>query len=362
MAIEFHCKECDKIIVIKYLKPGEQALCRNCGVENIVPADATETDKEPEYNKMPPVFDETPPEKSPTKKHNDLVDIEMPQKTNKPYPGLLQTGQLLFYYIGLTIVLMFFATGIGMIFNAEVHNDRLIATTIASAALILMLLIGLHKTRASSHEVFPFTKFDWKPFALLLVITFGVRCFYSGGVSLLTMFFPQFDQVIQSSIEKVLKIYEMGYIFSFIFVVIVGPVTEELFIRGLVLRGYLQRYGINRAILYSAIIFGIIHVQPAQVIQGIILGYILGWTFVLTKSLIPCILIHAFSNLMSYLGFFILMRGHVDTKESASLEDFIISIILIIVGIIVSIISFRHLRQTYQKNKTVNIIGSNPHA
>jgi len=351
MALKFHCKECDQIIIVQYLKPGERAMCQHCGAENIVPTDATETDKEPEYNKMPTIFDENKSEKSPTRKQSNLVDIEIPQKTSKPYPGLLQTLQLFFYYIGLAFVLMVFTTVIGMIFNAEVHNDRVIVTAVASAALIFALLIGLHKTKASGHEVLPFMKFDWKPFALLLVITIGVRCFYSGAVSFLTMVFPQFDQVIQSSIEKVFKIYEIGYIFSFIFVVIIGPVTEELFCRGIVLRGYTQRYGIKKAILYSSIIFGIIHVQPGQIIQGIILGYILGWTFVLTKSLISCILIHAFSNLTSYLVFFIFMRGNVDTKESASLEDFIISIILTIVGIIISIIVFRHLRQMYQKIK-----------
>jgi len=40
MALKFVCPNCGNEIVVKYLKPGELAKCRDCGAEVIVPEDA----------------------------------------------------------------------------------------------------------------------------------------------------------------------------------------------------------------------------------------------------------------------------------------------------------------------------------
>ena len=37
MALKFQCEKCGGDIVVKYLKPGEEALCRNCGAYVVVP-------------------------------------------------------------------------------------------------------------------------------------------------------------------------------------------------------------------------------------------------------------------------------------------------------------------------------------
>jgi len=39
-ALKFSCKNCSKTIVVRWLKCGEQVLCRQCGTQNVVPADA----------------------------------------------------------------------------------------------------------------------------------------------------------------------------------------------------------------------------------------------------------------------------------------------------------------------------------
>lgn len=50
MALKFNCAECDGDVIVKYIKPGEVAKCLKCGAENIVPANAEETNEEPDYN------------------------------------------------------------------------------------------------------------------------------------------------------------------------------------------------------------------------------------------------------------------------------------------------------------------------
>jgi len=77
---------------------------------------------------------------------------------------------------------------------------------------------------------------------------------------------------------------------------VVAPVTEELFFRGLVMHGFLNRYSVRNSVLVSAILFGLIHLNPWQLISGISLGLLLGWWFVRTRSLLPCLAGHALAN------------------------------------------------------------------
>jgi len=37
MAVKFKCKHCNEIIISKFLKAGELAVCKNCGEKNTVP-------------------------------------------------------------------------------------------------------------------------------------------------------------------------------------------------------------------------------------------------------------------------------------------------------------------------------------
>jgi len=80
--------------------------------------------------------------------------------------------------------------------------------------------------------------------------------------------------------------------------VLVAPITEELFFRGLLLQA-LCRY-LNHAwlaIVLSGAAFGFIHKeQPQDVLPLITMGVILGYVRVRYRSLPACILIHALFN------------------------------------------------------------------
>jgi membrane protease YdiL (CAAX protease family) len=83
---------------------------------------------------------------------------------------------------------------------------------------------------------------------------------------------------------------------GFIFLVVVAPITEELLFRGVVLRGFLARYGKTKAILGSAALFGLIHGIPWQILPAFILGLFFAWWTVETGSLWPALVFHAFTN------------------------------------------------------------------
>ncbi len=92
-----------------------------------------------------------------------------------------------------------------------------------------------------------------------------------------------------------------GSFWAVIALVVVAPLTEELLFRGVMLTGFLRRYTVVRAVLYSAILFAISHLNPYQLAGGLATGVFLGWLYTRTRSLWPCIAMHAIFNAHVFL-------------------------------------------------------------
>ena len=81
--------------------------------------------------------------------------------------------------------------------------------------------------------------------------------------------------------------------------VVVGPLTEEIIFRGVILRGLLGRYRRWTAIIVSAVLFALMHGNPVQLPVALGLGLVLGWVYVRTRSLGLCFLGHALNNALA---------------------------------------------------------------
>lgn len=88
---------------------------------------------------------------------------------------------------------------------------------------------------------------------------------------------------------------------SVLMLAILAPVMEEVLFRGILLESVREKYSSGRAIVMSALMFGVIHVIPQQVVNAFVIGLILGFIYVRTDSLWPVIIIHALNNAMAYV-------------------------------------------------------------
>ena len=102
--------------------------------------------------------------------------------------------------------------------------------------------------------------------------------------------------------------WESGWIdvaLLMIAVAIVTPIAEELMFRGYILDSIRRIHGDWPAIIGSAILFGLVHINPFLVGQAFIGGVIYGWIRIRTGSLLPSIACHMIWNAialsMSYL-------------------------------------------------------------
>jgi len=122
---------------------------------------------------------------------------------------------------------------------------------------------------------------------------------------------------------------------------LVGPVAEEMFFRGLVFRAWHQRYGFAIALVGSASLFAILHLLSWQVLVALPLGLLLGWIVLKTGSVMPAILGHFGANIAPRLMDPILaIAGYSDSQIEAMVRAPIwitcLGFILLVAGIAVT--------------------------
>lgn len=80
-------------------------------------------------------------------------------------------------------------------------------------------------------------------------------------------------------------------------IALVAPWVEELMFRGAIMQS-LATEGASpwRSITLSALIFGLIHINPAQILFAFLMGLALGWITWCTRSLWPAIVGHVLNN------------------------------------------------------------------
>lgn len=105
-------------------------------------------------------------------------------------------------------------------------------------------------------------------------------------------------QWIPNIMEQSFDVLQSGW-GGILAIAIVGPVLEELLFRGAITKALLQEYNPMKAILISALLFGIFHINPIQMLPAFLIGLLLGWVYYKTASLIPCILMHVLNNSLS---------------------------------------------------------------
>lgn len=96
---------------------------------------------------------------------------------------------------------------------------------------------------------------------------------------------------------------------------VLGPVVEEVFFRGVLTRELLKRYKPATAILVSGLVFGVIHINPAQVVGACISGFFFAWLYARTCSILPGIFIHILNNGLSVY----LMRTYPEMETAGEL-------------------------------------------
>lgn len=82
----------------------------------------------------------------------------------------------------------------------------------------------------------------------------------------------------------------------FFIISISAGICEEFFFRGMMLDAYTARFDARKGILISAVLFGMFHFNPQNLLGPIFLGLLFGYMVLITESLLAGVLAHMTNN------------------------------------------------------------------
>jgi len=201
----------------------------------------------------------------------------------KPYPGFAQSLWVLLLFFLFSSVLMLPAFALSQLQHPQAAGWARLAAQFGALALTLVACLGKTTAWRAALPNRPVPLAIWP---LSLLTTAGLILLTNGLDTWVTRQFPPPPAFLQG-------LADMGWPC----IVLGAPFTEEILMRGLILGGFTLRYGPRKAILYSALLFGITHMNVWQFPGAVLIGLLVGWLTLRTGSLWPAVLAHLLNNL-----------------------------------------------------------------
>ena len=214
----------------------------------------------------------------------------------KNYPTFKQAIWLLL----LLWSVEFTCTIIASIIRFEIGLDRPsrseLAWIIGTGVGCFVIWWGWRRTGASFRSVFPLSR-------VRLLLLFPLSLTVIGGGIVIS----EIDNLVRITLpipEVWVRAYsamrnDASATFLILVPVLCAPILEEGLFRGLILNGFLRNYRKENALVCSALLFGLLHMNPWQFIGAFIMGVVFGWWFLRTQTLWPCLVGHALNNLLA---------------------------------------------------------------
>ena len=212
------------------------------------------------------------------------------------YPNLKQSVWLLilFFLFSMTIIVPFAV--LGMIDDQALALKPYVIQLSILVGFVLAVLYAKRRTDRTWPEILLFNAVSWQLYLPLGVAVVGLAIVGSDLGNLL--------RHLVSPSEGMLDVVgdpagtEKPYPLKFYSMVIQAPLFKEVLFRGVILGGLLAHRTAARAIVWSAVLFAIVHVNPSQFPAAFFMGIVFAWLVVRTGSLLPAIVGHALNNLL----------------------------------------------------------------
>ena len=260
----------------------------------------------------------------------------MDETAVKKYPRVGQAILLTLLLLIATVLVSFLFVLIVKLFGVQ-HirvNNPVVKISGYTVPFVLVILYGWLRKTGGEAEAPVFQIRAEKPvvYPALFVLAFSLTILTEPLTNLIPM--PEFF----------VKIFEQALSRDFptlILIVIIAPVMEELFFRGIILDGLLQNYKPRKSILWSSFLFGLAHLNPWQFIPAMILGLLIGWVYWKTGSLVNCMFLHFSVNLGGTI-LFLTMNDATATMQQV-VNNTSLYLLLLVFSLIIFIFLFRWL-------------------
>lgn len=228
----------------------------------------------------------------------------------------------------------------------NVSGDFLIWVSLVSAFLSMIWCGILYKK--SSWRV---KDFDYGA-AFCLKNTLSAIGVGVGGCITLTMFLSLLSAVIPEAFSFYNTVMEQltdnSMAVTVIYVLLVGPVSEELIFRGAILDRFYLAFPFLAANILQAVLFGLYHMNLIQGLYAFCLGFVLGMIRYGMGSILASVFVHILFNGTSYALDILFSEGQV-----IQLWQMLVSILG---GLLLFVFGFAHFIRIYRQKEGREIV------
>ncbi|MCL2087024.1 MAG: CPBP family intramembrane metalloprotease [Oscillospiraceae bacterium] len=206
------------------------------------------------------------------------------------YPVLIFVGAQVI--VGVNYMFnYFFVSAFTQVGEIDYSLILLLAGIVNSIVFVLLFRRDLNK--------FPESAQPFRPSIYVVFLIFGICLGISLQVFLsfinYQQYFPDYEEGIQSILEG-------NQWFNYITVIILAPICEELCFRGIIFKRMRTYFGLVPAVIVSSLLFGLIHINPLQILYAGALGVVMALVYHRSGKIMAPILIHAGFNSLFALG------------------------------------------------------------
>lgn len=228
--------------------------------------------------------------------------------------------------------------------------------------LFLYSLLNKQKVKTTFKD-FRFNKINFK--SVLICIGIGILVFFLNiAVSSFFSFILQLFGYHYSSGSVVVASYPLWMFFVNLLITAILPgFCEEVAHRGLLLRGF-KDLGMKKAVILSALLFGLMHLNIEQFFYASLIGALLGFLTISTNSIFPAMIIHFMNNGISvYLDYASannIFLGDLLSQISSAISgsNFLIAMLVILLVLVVAIFLLSWLVYLLFKQTTGKKLGN----
>jgi membrane protease YdiL (CAAX protease family) len=208
-----------------------------------------------------------------------------------------QSGVVVFFSM-----LLFFMGGIWCYPLLKERDEAFLLLSVINQLSCLAFMFGVDRSFLSQGST------QWKQVTTIVVaVLFGIFSVIGSTIWVSLLMWLGIEHDAQEMVFLLTTGDRKIQIGTIVFVVLIAPFVEEILFRNLLLSSFMENMSTNSAILLTAGIFGLMHLESwTSVPPLIVFGIILGVLRIHYKSIIPSIIAHVVNNSIVVLSLFYL--------------------------------------------------------
>jgi membrane protease YdiL (CAAX protease family) len=219
----------------------------------------------------------------------------MPQKQKTKF----YSANLVYFIIMVGFVIIRLCSAydlLGFLGNAQTY----VLNAILQIGLMLLLPIFLYSRKIKQSPKQTLQSFGMRKITLTAIaisVAIGVVVFVLNiGVSSFFAFLLSIFGYEKMPTTGTAEPQTIGFLLlSLLFTAVLPAICEEITHRGMLIDAY-SKLGYKKAILYSALLFGLTHLNIEQFFYATVVGFLLAFITMATGNIIPAIIIHFMNN------------------------------------------------------------------